>query len=255
MLSIKKITILLSLIILAFSLSVEALLGQQQKVSDDNVNKGQEPIVDYESSQPSTPEEAAKRKAKDGFLSKKTLAESPNAQVFVTIRGTWLERLPSFPVSLSDTIIIGSVSDGRAYLSANKTGVFSEFNIQIEEVLKQSSDSFLAAGNSIIAEREGGRVRYPSGHIQRYVILHQGMPVVGKRYVFFLRKADQTAEVAPYILTGYELRAGHVFPIDGVDGNNEEKLSQFTAYEGADEGAFLGELRGAIAKIASKEGK
>ena len=247
----SKNATLFSLLVLTLTTLVGMLHGQQQINLNDKTN-GQEPIVDYESSQPLSAEEITKRKAKDGHLSKKALAESPNIQVFTTVRGDWLERLPSFPVSLSDYVIIGRVTDSKAYLSANKTGVFSEFSIQIEEVLKSSVDASLTVGNSIVAEREGGRVRYASGRIQRYVMLHQGMPLVGNRYVFFLRKPDQPADTVPYILTGYELRSGRIFPMDGVGGKAEEKLPQFSTYEGADENSFLGELRIAIAQKTRK---
>ena len=253
--SFQRYIISFSLLVITLTTSIGMLHGQQQSNSNNKKNSGQEPIVDYESSQPFTNEEEAKRKAKDGHLSKKALAESPDIQVFTTVRGDWLERLPSFPVSLSDYIIIGSITDSKAYLSANKTGIFSEFSIQIQETLKQDSNTPLVIGSSVVAEREGGRVRYPSGHIQRYVMLHQGMPVVGNRYVFFLRKSDQLADTVPYILTGYELRSGRVFPIDGVDGRDEEKLSQFSIYEGADENSFLSKLHSVIAQSTSKERK
>jgi hypothetical protein len=75
------------------------------------------------------------------------------------------------------------------------------------------------------------------------------VPRIGHRYLFFLRYTGQ-GEV-PYILTAYELRAGRVFPLDGLDEANSKVgniLPQFAAYENADENVFLNEVRNAIAQ-------
>ena len=65
----------------------------------------------------------------------------------------------------------------KAHFSDRKTHVFSEFEVEIEEVLK--NDGNFTVGSSVVVERAGGRVRFPSGKIMVSIISNQQMPVVG----------------------------------------------------------------------------
>jgi len=65
---------------------------------------------------------------------------------------------PAFPVSRSDTVVIGEVKDAAAYLSQDKTNVYSEFAVQIESVLVNTSPLQIVSNNAIVTERSGGRV-------------------------------------------------------------------------------------------------
>ena len=64
----------------------------------------------------------------------------------------------------------------------------------------------------------------------------QEMPAISRRYVFFLKKVDESSFI---IITGYELRDGLVHPLDSG-------ASQFGLYEGANESHFLKLVRQAI---------
>lgn len=103
--------------------------------------------------------------------------------------------------------------------------------------------SIIGPEDTVVTERPGGGVQFKSGKIQRYRISEQGMPRVGRRYVLFLQKGDQESDF--YILTGYELRAGRVIPLDGFDSKEGNKF-QFAVYEGVDENAFLTTVREAV---------
>jgi hypothetical protein len=133
--------------------------------------------------------------------------------------------------------VLGRVTKAKAILSADKTGVYSEFNIEINEILNNKSGLFLAPGTTLIAEREGGRVSFPSRHVQLFRLSGQGSPAVGRRYVLFLRSYEQAQDFL--LLTAYELRDGRVFPVDEV--------SRHIAYRGLDEASFLEVVRNAIA--------
>lgn len=99
----------------------------------------------------------------------------------------------------------------------------------------------LTAGNSVVAERAGGAVRFPSGRVQRYGTLNQGTPQVGRRYALFLKRSEE--EQGFLILTAYELRQGYVFPLDGQGGSGSKTNLAFSAYEGTEESLFLDALR------------
>lgn len=145
-------------------------------------------------------------------------------------------NLPAFPTQKASAVVLGTVTDARSYLSNDKTGVYSSFTIQVEEVLKNPGK--LTAGNLIEGEREGGRVQFPSGRIRLYMITEQDMPKVGSRYVFFLNDGDN--ETVFEIITGYEIRDSSVFPLD--------KLPKASAYENSAAPTFLRELRTKLAK-------
>ena len=132
--------------------------------------------------------------------------------------------LPALPFAKSSAVIVGQITGAKAYLSNDKTGVYSVFTVQVDEVIKNSTQLSLSTGSSIEVERDGGRVRFPSGRTLLYVATN--MPQVGLRYVLFLTDSQ--------ILTGYELREGKVYPLDD--------LPNLRTYENADETTFLKQL-------------
>lgn len=197
------------------------------------------PVTDFESQEPADPDKRNSRRRKSGrhdnshFVNKGDAAGGSVESVFFDERDS---GLPAVPVSQSEAVLVGSVVDAQAYLSNDKTGVYSEFNVAVEEVLKNSVSAPLAAKSVVSMEREGGTVRYPSKGKYLYRISGQGMPRVGKRYVFFLKATEppQTFE----IIAAYELRGGKVVPLDSAQ--------QFDAYKNMEEVVFLDGLRNAV---------
>ncbi len=133
----------------------------------------------------------------------------------------WANAVPDIPVSESDVILIGHIADAHAYLSNDKTGVYSEFKIDVESVLKNDK---LQTLYEIVADRSGGSVRFPSGKVQRvYVFRGQRMPQLGNRYVFFLKRNALEHDVT--IITGYELRKGKILALDNLPPYNSNNNS------------------------------
>lgn len=237
--------------ILVASTALVSMRGQGKKSLSRN-DKAQEkldfesrfPIADYTGLEPTDPQERAKRKSKDKRLPKGVLEDSPGATETSIVDGNGSGGLTALPVSLSDIIIIGDVLNAQAYLSSDKTGLFSEFTISVQEVLKTRGNDAVLPGANISVEREGARIRYPSGNIRWVRFAHEGMPAIGGRYVLFLRRTGP--ESIPTILTGYELRAGRVFPLDGVGAFEEFKVPKFAVYEGVEETVFLTTVRGLV---------
>ncbi len=180
------------------------------------------PIVDYK-----------------GPTSTSTADATRDADVEVNETETYLDNLQAMPAAKSDAIVIGEVVDARVrYLQQpNTPSVISEFTIRVGEVFKANSVAPLVSGMTAVVKREGGRLRYASGRVVRFTPSGQRMPRVGRRYVLFLKQAYQ-GEVL-FILTGYELRSGKVFPVDD--------LQKFDAHKGEDETTFLSKVREAIA--------
>ncbi len=73
----------------------------------------------------------------------------------------WEVGLPPLPINKSQVIVIGRIVEANAFLSDNKQSVYSEFKIQIENTLKNELVQTLDPGESLFAERQGGRCYIP----------------------------------------------------------------------------------------------
>ena len=139
------------------------------------------PIVDFEAKEPREPKLKAARNAKASKYSKKHAGEINEELHQIFTNSDWDLRLPALPVARSAAIFIGTVTDAQAHLTPDKTGVFSEFAFQVESILKGDPKRTVAAGETVIVERSGGRVRMPSGKIVVSWTNNQNMPKVGSR--------------------------------------------------------------------------
>lgn len=248
---IHKVTILLFLTVLCIAgiTAMATLRGQDESNSSASDQQKSNkigdahnlPTVDSSDPEPSESEKRAKRKAKGKkYNNKNALPIDESADQIFTVLD-WDANLPAFPVAQSQAVIIGNVVDAQAHLSDDKADVYSEFTVRVDEVLKNDNRIPIAHGSSINVERKGGRVRFPSGHIVVSYTNHQRMPHAGGRYVLFLTHdfpMGGSYEQDFYIITGYELRASRVFPLDSVLSGHP-----ITAYNGVDESSFLRDLR------------
>ncbi len=209
--------------------------GQPQ---NDSKTRGQDkrswPVTDYQVPQLTDPDNRQKRDARGKKYAISGFRVHPEDPSEITIKVDSLDpTLPSFPISRSNTLVVAQVEDAHAYLASDQVGVYSEFSIRLEEVLKNDDLEPLRQGCSIDVEREGGRVRFASGRVHWYGVDKENMPLVGRRYVFFL--ARENKEQAFHIVTAYELRESKVVPLD--------ELPQFKSQAGKEEREFLNTLR------------
>lgn len=152
----------------------------------------------------------------------------------------WEVGLPALPVAESQAIVLGKVVEAQASLTSDKAVVYSEFEIQIDEVFKDH-DRIPIPNSSITVTRSGGRVRFSSGHITLQAIAEQNMPIVGKRYLFFLTRENRGEDF--HILTAYEFREGLVQPLDNPMGGTHPIAK---TYYGVEQELFLRDLRAAL---------
>lgn len=158
---------------------------------------------------------------------------------------------PALPVAQSDAIVIGEVSEAEAFLSTDRTSIYSEFTVNVGEVFKDTSLVTLTSGSSITTVRGGGAVRFPSGRVVRRGFNGKPLPRKGRRYVFFLKRNNEGQDFS--IITAYELRGGRVFPLDGLytTGQVVPQLAAHQEFKGVDEATFLATVREAIAQVSS----
>lgn len=214
---------------------------EQQKIDFDE----QFPMVDYLTPEPVDLEKRAKRRAKSKHYDNRAVLPLPHYKdkgQGVQEYNDWETRLSPLPVVQSDAIVIGEITDAQAYLSNDKSGVYSEFVTRADEVLK-SERGQVTAGQLMLVQREGGRVKYPDGEVAKFIIVGQNMPRIGRRYLLFLKSNGDGQDYS--ILTGYELRAGSVFPLD-----QPSSKSKFDTYKDIDETAFRRALHDAITQAS-----
>lgn len=173
------------------------------------------PIVEYSSAEISEPSRKGKGK-KYGRIPVLYPNMLANTVEFVAL-DDWEVGLFALPAEKSQIIVLGKVVEAAAFLSDNKEAVYSEFKIEIEKVFKNNTAEKLKPGKYIFAEREGGIVRYPTGFETWSYIASQRMPTVQNKYLFFL--SHNFPNLSPqerdlYILTAYQLKDGHVIPLD-----------------------------------------
>lgn len=231
--------ILLGLLAFVFTTGLLLIPARQRPQSAPVVDINSFPTIDQSNPKERTRSEKEKSKKynrRDG----RPLTEGD--KVFLGV--DWDSNLPALPVAKSSAIVVGKITSAAAYLSDDRSNVYSEFVVEIEKVLKDDSKTPLNGRESATVERLGGRVRFPSGNFAISMVSHQDMPRVGTRYVLFLtHKSFEGLEYQElFILTGYEIRVGQIFPLDKpVPGHAISK------YSGIDEDSFMKELMSVLA--------
>jgi hypothetical protein len=212
----------------------------RKQPTDKQLDDAAAPIVDLASPNSSNPDENRKRKNKSYDNSQMESIEANPTSEEVSIVSESV--IPDLPVAMSDLIIEGRVTDSNAFLSDDKTGIYSEFTVSVQDVFKSSAS--VQKHDVITTERYGGRVRFPSGQIARYKVAGQGAPAKGVTYLFFLKRKDNGNYL---ILTAYEMRGRQVFALDGSRFNIRGKgKSSFDKHNGQDEQEFRKNLKSAL---------
>ena len=216
--------------------------GPTSTSTQEQIDTSNFPIVDSTATLPTDPNERANRNRKSKKYNSRTAPPISESDQIYSITD-WELGLSALPVAKSAAIVIGEISTAQAYLSEDKTAVYSEFGVRIDEVLKTETGFPVVPGSMLPVERMGGRVRFPSGKLAVSIVDKQDMPRIGGRYVLFLihgfPMGGETEDF--YILIGYELRSGRVSPLDRITSG------PIAAYRGTDETSFLRDLRIAIA--------
>lgn len=220
---------------LTFGRSGSTLAFGGQDVSNDN----DAPVLEYEQTGPAMA--APKTKKGRALRQDKPIDELPGAVEPLPMSSHMWVGLPALPVAQSDAVVLGEVTDRRASLTEDRTGVFSEFSVRLDTIFKDAQ-GLPAPGGVVQVSRPGGAVRFASGKVQRYTFSKLGYPRQGRLYVLFLKR-DEEGDFS--ILTGYELRDDKVRPLDGGGADPQGEL-QFAVYKGASRESFLGELTKAV---------
>jgi hypothetical protein len=153
--------------------------------------------------------------------------------------------VPWIPLNESTFALLGTATKVQPYLSADRTHIYTETRIQIEEVFKSPKGFKLPSDQTLIVDRFGGSMTTFAGLVIRdgSRIDFMGQTYVGGRYVFFLRQVHEGKDLS--ILTAYELRDGKVFRLtrDGSPGKVLLSKTPKKADSLSDEQEFLQAVR------------
>jgi len=145
--------------------------------------------------------------------------------------------LPPLPIDESLLIVTGEVVAVKTFLSNDRRGVYTEFIIKPDEVLKDSGQN---AQKGIRADREGGVVVYPNGQRIMYQSSSLALPLLHGKYVFFLSKEGESPNYV--ILATYDVGANKVVRLEEASTGPAPELP-----EQASKAHFLDVVRNKIA--------
>lgn len=222
----KKLTVISVSLLSLFLTATFATLRQQAQdkfqFEQNNIIQKQEkgsnvndlPIIDF--SQSRLTDETTERKEKNKYFDKSygRKIEENKKITEVTEAESWIESLPAIPVDKSDIILIGTITDSRAYISEGKTNVYSEYTVAVDDILYKKPTTSFNQNEVISVIREGGRVKFESGHIQTYRLSGQGAPIKGNNYLMFIRELP--SQQGAVLLTAYKIVEDKIYPIDNV---------------------------------------
>lgn len=207
------------------------------------------PLAEYDAPEPIDPQDRAIRRARNQAHNHKIGKESSRLRLaeLAVINNDWEWGLKStIPAVQSSAVVVGEVIETRAFVSEDKTNVYSEFVIRVEDVLNNDIGEPVIIGQAIVIERLGGRIRFPGG-ISTYIVAGQGIPEMRKRYLIFLgynphEAGSRSPQVMNrHLLTAYELIEGKVYPLDHAGGGI------FSEHAGKPVTSFLAEVKRALA--------
>ncbi|MGD0841951.1 MAG: hypothetical protein ABSA32_12415 [Candidatus Acidiferrales bacterium] len=149
----------------------------------------------------------------------------------------WPRGTPLIPLKESTVAVAGEVSRIQPFLSEDRTHIYTEISVRIEEAFKSAPNFESSSGQTIVVDQIGGAVRMPSGQIVQdgTQIDFLGRTRVGGRYVLFASAIHQGKDLT--LIRGYELRDGQVFILTD-DGGPGSVLLGATIPGGADASTF-----------------
>lgn len=174
---------------------------------------GKYAVADYDTPESENEAEREKRKLKNSrYDDQGWVHKNPHPDTGAVGRFDELIPPPIIPADESDLVIVGEIVNVSAHLSNDKRGVYSEFKIRVDQILKSDASQKIEQADFVTADRAGGFVRYPNGQKVLYRLSERALPDVGNEYVFFLRSDKQSPNYE--ILTLYELKDVGVIQLD-----------------------------------------
>lgn len=151
------------------------------------------------------------------------------------------ETAPKPPVFQSalcnaDAVIVGTISNKSSQLTEAENFVFTDYEITVEEVIKNNATAPIEVASMITTTRDGGAVKL-NNRIFRAKREDFDAPFVGRRYLMFLRFIAATGSYLMYGNGTFQLESQKVLALGTA---SREILSNAGS---KDEPTFLSEIR------------
>lgn len=226
------LTVLLTIIILV------TIAGQIGAQSQDDA------VLDYGKAKKEVGDEKRKEKNKRFNSSRPSTArkltqELPEGVENLPTITHWWVGLSALPVNETEATIIGTVVSRTAYLSEDETDIYTEYEVKLEDVLKDATKS-LNSVDIMALVRNGGSIRFESGKIQANKISEQGTLTKENRYLLFLKRYNG---VDWFIVTGYGMFGEKIVPIDGQNNKDAKSALPFSKYYKVNRNVLLQDLQ------------
>lgn len=203
-------------------------------------------ITDYNAELPLDLAERKKRnRSNQRYDNQGWVEKNPHPETGKIGRYTESEPPPTIPAQESDLIVTGRVVGAATHLSNDKSGVYSEYRVKVDQILKNSLPFDLSPGGFLKIDRAGGAVRYPHGQIVVYLDLVNDLPESGREYLLFL-KSDRNSENYA-VITLYELQDTKTIPLDrGRAADDIKRMGK---------SAFVKTVKDKLSKAATDDGQ
>jgi hypothetical protein len=145
----------------------------------------------------------------------------------------------AIPARDCDVVILAKPITSSVHMAYNHRFVYSTFTVEISEVLKGQGKRGIRQGEQITIAQLEGTIRFPSGHLETFLLAKEGFMQLGQRYAVFAwkpLKSDSTYMAdEPYVVQN-----DVVFPVN-LDAHE-------SSYSGMPFTKFLAKVKAAIAR-------
>jgi hypothetical protein len=252
--SLKPITLFVILVAATSITASGAQQGQRQGTHDSATGacgtvQSTAEVFDLASVPSMSPDEATRlAKAKRYDEGKVDLTTLRPGEVLID---QYWPRIEVMPVSGSASVIVGVVLGLQAYLSNDRSRIYTEITVRIEEVLKSDKGNMIG---TVILDKLGGALHMKEGRIVRdpLHICYLGNVRCGARYVFFAKKTHDGMDLE--MQKAYELRGGEVYELTD-DGGPGTQLLGGGAEALSNERIFLATVRKCVVRQRDAPGQ
>lgn len=113
---------------------------------------------------------------------------------------------------LADTAVLATVTSATSYFSGDKSAIYSEHNLQLDQVLYRRDDLPLRAGSTLTGSRIGGSMWIDDLTVATFRVDGLGFPRVGEQYILFLEWNPDLGDFT--ILRAFWEDSGVIVPVD-----------------------------------------
>jgi len=135
------------------------------------------------------------------------------------------QRPPVFHSALcnADAVVIGTIVDKSSQLTDEGNFIFTDYQVTVEEVIKNNATTSIPVLSTITTTRDGGAVQL-NDRIFRAKRADFDPPLVGQHYLLFLRSIPSTGSYLMYGNGAFQLKDQKIFALG--PGSREELLKR-----------------------------